>query len=868
MSDEEMNSPVEASAYEKVKKLFAEALEIAPEKRSEFLNENCADAEIKTEVESLLAANAEAENFLNDVSAVEVVQNSYQKSAAFAGQKIGRYRIESEIGRGGMGIVFLAAREDFRQQVALKIIKRGMDSEAIIERFAREREILAALNHPYIARLIDGGTTDDGLPFFVMEYVEGLPLDEFCRRQNLSETARLELFRKICAAVSLAHQKLIVHRDLKPSNILVGEDGTPKLLDFGIAKLLDADAARETQTNQRVLTPAYASPEQMRGEIVSTASDVYSLGVILSEMLGIQNSKFKIQNSSKPASNYRTNEQNTKTKPQNLNGDLSNILAMSLREDPLRRYGSSEAFSEDVRRYLEGLPVSARKDSAAYRASKFVKRNRAVVALFALFILSLIAGLAATAWQWRIARRERVLAEERFDALRKSSSSMINEINGALIDLPSSAPARKLLLDRAMEQLDVLAANSENNPQLQNDLGDAYQNLNYLPDKTLDERITLLNQSMDFYGKVLSADAKNTKARKGLAIDNVNLADIAREKGDIPKAAEHNRQAVEILESVIRDELDNIENQTDLWNVYYNAALTLNQQGRAAESLEICRRMTPLADKLARENPVDLSGNEFRRPYLGHGLASADLIYLGENDEALKEINSALDSNKEQLASHPDSIYARLDEAVFYERLSKIFERRGAIDEALETMRESLDISDKLATENAKDNYYLGSAASVRLHLAQLLARGGKYAEAIPYFQSAIKADEQILNADASQRQAKFSLAAAYGGLGNSLVKTGKTDEGLANEKKALETYATIDVANSGDAVLRRDYAEISMLTAEDLMKESGAAQEKEEARELFQKSLQILKPMREEGTLSAADVQMIEKIEGFLAQK
>ena len=616
---------------------------------------------------------------------------------------------------------------------------------------------------------------------------------------------------------------------------------------------------RETQTNQRVLTPAYASPEQLRGEAVDTRSDVYSLGLILSEILGIKNPKPKVQSFSDaaPKATIQTNKQNIKTKPQNLNTDLSNILAMSLREDAARRYGSSEAFSEDIRRYLEGLPVSARKDSSFYRASKFVNRNRISVGVFALFILSLIGGLAATAWQWRIAKHERSVAEERFDALRRSSSSMIGEINGALIDLPSSAPARKLLLERAMEQLDVLAANSENNPQLQNDLGDAYQNLNYLPDKTLDERIELLDKSMSFYEKVTYSDSKNIKARKGLAIDNVNLADISREQGDIPKAAEYNRKAVELLEGVIKDEPNNVENQTDLWNVYYNASLTFNLQGRAADSLEICRKMSPLAEKLAKENPVDLSGNEFRRPYLGHGLAGADLIYLGRYDEALTEINSALEANKAQQSTHPDSNYAQLDEAVFKERLAKILERRGAAEVALKTMRESLGISEKLAAENSKDNYYLGSAASTRTHLAQMLARNGKFVEAIPYFQSAIKSDGEILAKDAQQKQAKFNLAASYGGLGNAFALTGKMDEGLIKQQKAIEIYSEINVPSSGDSILRRDFAEVAEQTAENLLKKKDFAR----ARQLFQQSFDILKAMREQETLSAADADLMGKI-------
>lgn len=845
--------------YEKIKEIFSAAVELAADERQAFLNKNCGDKTVRREVESLLAARDEAQNFLNDISAVEVVKDSYHRTNNFIGQKIDKYRLEKEIGRGGMGIVFLANREDFRQQVALKIIKRGMDSEAILERFGREREILAALNHPFIARLLDGGTTDDGLPFFVMEYVEGLPVDEYCRTNNLSETERLELFRKICAAVQFAHQKLIVHRDLKPSNILVTDDGTPKLLDFGIAKLLNSDEVKETQTNQRVLTPAYASPEQLRGEIVGTTSDVYSLGMILSEILGIPHSKLKTQDSLSPNSKLETKKQKTKT--QNFNSDLTNIIAMSLREDAMRRYGSSEAFSEDIRRYLNGLPVLARKDSVSYRASKFVKRNKVGVAVFALFVLSLSGGLAATIWQWRIAQNERAKAEERFESLRKSSRSMITEINGALMDLPSSLPARKLLLQRAMEQLDVLAAGSENNPQIQLDLGDAYQNLNYLPDKTLDERIELLGKSMSFYEKVVAADGKNIPARKGLAMDNVNMADIERMRGDIPKAAEYNRKSVDLLESVIADEPDNIENQTDLWNVYYNAALTFNLQGRAADSLEICRRMSPLADKLKAANPVDLSGNEFRRPYLSRALAGGNLTYLGKYDEAVTEINWAIESNKEQRTTRPDSLYARLDEAVFKGRLANALEKKGQGEEALRVMRESLSLSEKLASENPKDNYYLGTTARSRTILAQMLTRAGKFDEAISYFQHSIKTEEEILSKDAGQKQSKFDLASAYGGLGNALVQTGKIEEGLNKEQKALQIYDELAVANSGDSVLRRDFAEVAVQTAENLLQKNETAR----AKQLFQQSYDVLKPMEDQRTLSAFDAGLLEKVASHL---
>jgi non-specific serine/threonine protein kinase/serine/threonine-protein kinase len=366
--------------------------------------------------------------------------------------------------------------------------------------------------------------TDDGLPFLVMEYVEGVSIDKFCQANNLSINERLELFYKVCAAVSYAHQNLIVHRDLKPSNIFVTRDGAPKLLDFGIAKLLDDDGESETLTiaDTRLLTPEYASPEQVRGETITTASDVYSLGVVLYELLTgaspyklasrnvkeliravcdtelvkpsdaamaqssgwqaeienpsesqIANNKLqKTTSDEQSATNENGNLKtgNRKIDFQSLRGDIDNIILKALEKQLTRRYSSVEKFAEDIRRYLAGLPVSARKDSFGYVAQKFVWRNRLAVFAAVLLLLILFGGVAATLWQARIAQVERAKAERRFESLRQTSKSLVTEIHGAMMNLPGSLPARQLLLQRGIEQLDALAVDSENNPQLQLDL--------------------------------------------------------------------------------------------------------------------------------------------------------------------------------------------------------------------------------------------------------------------------------------------------------------------------------------------------------------------------------------------------------------
>jgi tRNA A-37 threonylcarbamoyl transferase component Bud32 len=392
--------------------LFAAALEINTGERARFLSAECgADTDLRREVEDLVNAYkiAETDGFLQS-SALEIEAANFESEDADAriDQTLGRYKIVERIGSGGMGAIYLAVREDgeFQKRAAVKIIKRGMDTEAILRRFRSERQILARLEHPNIARLLDGGTTADGLPYLVMEYVEGAPIDEYCRRNNLPEREKIELFRIVCAAVAFAHRNLIVHRDLKPSNVLVTKDGEPKLLDFGIAKLLD-ETEFATQTHLRVLTPAYASPEQAAGENVTTATDVYSLGVVLHELLtGIR-----------PFSTGATNNEPRKTS-QKLKGELSNIVAKALRREPERRYSSIEIFSDDLRRYLEGLPVSARADTVFYRAGKFVGRNKVLVSAAVFVFLLFVFGVAAIAWQARVAQIERARAERRAENLQ------------------------------------------------------------------------------------------------------------------------------------------------------------------------------------------------------------------------------------------------------------------------------------------------------------------------------------------------------------------------------------------------------------------------------------------------------------------
>jgi TolB-like protein/Tfp pilus assembly protein PilF len=517
--------------WNEIEGIFERALELPTNERTEFLRESCNDdEELRREVESLLESHASAGTFIDEPCFFIVDEDLKDDERDVpVGQLIGAYRIVREIGRGGMGAVYLAERADeqYHKQVAIKLIKRGMDTDSVLRHFRNERQILASFDHPNIGRLFDGGTANDGLPYFVMEYIEGLPIDEYCAAHDLSVIERLKLFREVCAAVSYAHRRTVIHRDIKMSNILVTSDGTPKLLDFGIAKILQPGAGAEallTMTGMRPMTPEYASPEQVRGESVTIASDVYSLGVVLYKLL-TGSSPYRLTTRSSreieqaiteqaparpstvtPGSNPKARTGNRKL----LRGDLDNILLTALRKEPERRYASVEQFSEDIQRHLDARPVLARKDAVGYRAAKFVRRNPVLVSAASICLLLAL----AVVW----------LADERFV-------------------VPRVPPPHKSI---AVLPFQNLSADPENA---------------YFADGIQEEILMRLSKIADL--KVISRTSVQrykTPAR--------NLREIARQlgvahivEGTVQKAADQLRVNVELI---------NAENDSHLWADKYD----------------------------------------------------------------------------------------------------------------------------------------------------------------------------------------------------------------------------------------------------------------------------------------------------------
>ncbi len=454
-------------APERVEELFQQAFDLAPEDRASWLQRACVDDGVlyKLVDELLISAAAAVRDPVWSGTAMGL---EAQASAPDRAPVIDRYRILDKLGIGGMGVVYRAQRSDgaFQKLVAIKIVPWAAGDDKLIERFGEERSILARLDHPGIARLMDAGTTADGLPYLAMELVNGSPIDEFVAGEKMSWRELVELFRRICDAVSYAHRNLVVHRDLKPSNILVARDAggvpQPKLLDFGVAKILD-DSTAATRT--RSLTPAYASPEQISGAAITTASDVYSLGVILYELIAGRRPYRATASVMELAQAIRVEE--TAAPGGDVDPDLAKIILMALRKEPERRYPSAEQLAGDLQRWLGGYPVSAQPDLASYRVRRFLRRHRIAAGATVVLMLILAIGAGATL-------REAGVAARRFNDVREMASSSLFELDDAIQDVPGSGAARRLLVRRGVEYLDAIARERSGDAGLTLELADAY----------------------------------------------------------------------------------------------------------------------------------------------------------------------------------------------------------------------------------------------------------------------------------------------------------------------------------------------------------------------------------------------------------
>jgi len=760
--------------WQTVKRLFHEALDQAPEGRTAYLERACAgDATLRHEVETLLSSEREAGGFLEEPAAAGAPPAA---DAAVVGRRIGAYRVIREIGHGGMGAVYLAVRDDdaYRKQVAIKLVRAFSASDLLVDRFRQERHILAALDHPNIARLFDGGTTEEGLPYLVMEYVEGVPIDEYCDARALSVRDRLTLFRTVCSAVQFAHQNLVVHRDIKPANILIAADGTPKLLDFGIAKLLSPDLAARGQTATAfpMMTPDYASPEQVRNEPISTASDVYSLGVLLYRLL-TGRGPYRVATGAMleliEAVQDQEPQRPSAVVPR-LAGDLDNIVLRALRKEPRERYPSVEQLSADIRRHLEGQPVSARKATVPYRAGKFIRRHKMGVAAAALVFVSLVGGILATLREARIARTERSRAERRFNDVRKLANSFLFEVHDAIERLPGSIAARELVIKRALEYLDKLTQEAAGDTSLQRELAAAYERVGDVQGRVFEANLGQTSAARDSHAKALAmrealvaAEPRSIDFRRDLSASYVKTGEGLFATGNPKGAAGMLGKAVAIDRALVTEEADSQKARDRLAGTYVSYGYMLGASGDAPGGLENIRKGLALLQELEAAAPADT--NIQSRLTIAY-MHLADILTGVASDDAgaAEAYRKAIAIERRLVAVQPNNTYFRHNLMVGLTLLGDVQMRIGETAPALAGFREALAVLAPIADPvNAQ---YRSDEALLQQRIGSAQAALGQADEALPVLRKALAAQEANLPRDPSNVMVRAQIALSAAGLG------------------------------------------------------------------------------------------------------
>ncbi len=897
--------------WRQVKELFSSALLLEPQDRIPFLNKQCAaDDGLRAEVLDLLSAHDSAGNFIQQSALVDagfLSSDETDHNAAVEGQQIGSYQIIRELGRGGMGAVYLAARADasFDKKVALKLIKRGMDSDAIIKRFVMERQILANLDHPNIARMIDGGTTENGLPYFVLEYIQGMTITRYCDEHKLNTMERLKLFRQVCTAVQFAHQNLIVHRDLKPSNILVTEDGAPKLLDFGIAKLLSADwsASEATETIGRLLTPEYASPEQLRGLPITTSSDVYSLGVVLYELLSghrpfnfesrLPEDVARMIAASEPikpsvvitrveAARHtsdaehipltpeaisRAREGNIEKLRRRLAGDLDNILLKALRKEPARRYASVQEFSEDLRRHLDGLPVFARPDTLSYRASKFIKRHKAGVAAALMVVLTLLSATVITTWQARVARNERAKAERRFKDVRNLTNSFLFDFHDSIADLNGATKAREMVVKKAQEYLSSLAQEAGEDRELLWELSTAYLKLGDAQGRPGFSRtgdtagaLQSYEQSLEIRRRLVALEPNRAECQLGLAITLSRFGPIYQVLGKPNLAAERMREAMEISDKLLPQSHDLDTFQCAFRNPTFLGD-ALSELGNYNEALAMYQKSLSIAESMKRESfPAK---DVVLRLVVSKERLGFIFGIMGDWQKALDSDLEMLADTKELCALEPTiPEYARA-EATAFDHVGDSFRGLTNYPKALENGKHGLAMYEEFLTsdpQNARAKKDVGDGSH---HVAETLLASGDYRGALSLLQRTVSIRRGLVALDKTNVEYPDDLAQSLTLTGEALAASSNFTGAIGVFQEARAIREPIVSSHRQRIDYRRGLARLYS----DMGTALAATRQPKEAKVWYRKGLETWTELQVQHALWADETEMPKKIAEKLAQ-
>ncbi len=790
-----------------IERLFEAALDIPAAHRPQFLSQHCADAEVRREVELLLEHDRGAETYLAQAVAGEAA--SVVRGLAFArGQRVGAYSILSVVGRGGMGTVYLAERADgkFDQRVAIKVVPAGADG-TFAARLQQECRILATLEHPNVARLLDAGATGDGMPYFAMEYIAGQPIDRFCDDRKLSARERIQLMLPVCEAVQFAHQKLVVHRDLKPDNILVTAAGIPKLLDFGIAKVLSEAPAALPATATRILTPEYGSPEQVRGESAGTTTDIYGLGGVLYKLL-IGAAPHRIEGKS-PVDTLRLICEEDPRPPSSLRpelaGDLDHILQMALRREPQRRYSSAEQLAADLRRWLGGEPVLASPDTIWYRTGKFLKRHWLGVAAAAIVLLALTIGAGVATWQ---ARR----AERRFAEVRHLANVFLFDFEDSIHSLPGATRARQLLVKTALEYLRSLSRDAAGDPVLTRELAAAYEKVGDIQGgpgagnvgSTVDA-VASYQQAIGLLEALHDPASGDPQVRTAMASALVKLAGLQARTKDLDAALESCRRAVSLAEATRKAHPGERSAEEVLAQAYLQMALLLQRKKDSRAAIAEAQRSLELRQALVQARAADAPVDRHAQMALAEAyrtlgkLTELTEITPGETPGYYNKALAILE--RLSIEDPSDGQAERMLINVLSEAGFAAMGTAGHDDASIAMMRRAYDMANRRVKADPADAEMLTNLFAISVRLAGSLGDRGAREEQGRVLQRALGAANDLVERDPGNVDDLRILASAHDHLGTFFGTQRDIPSALRQRRISAEIYVKIAVEDDKRAL-------------------------------------------------------------------
>jgi tetratricopeptide (TPR) repeat protein len=814
----------------RLRELFDQASELSPGERERFLQSSCAgDGALLKELRELLAADAAAmkEEFWQHSAIYNQAMEDHSADSA-VGEKVGQYRLVELIGIGGMGSVYRAVRVDaeFEKSVAVKLISATIYSPDVIAHFRAERQILANLEHPNIARLLDGGARADGLPYLIMEFVEGTSPGDYCSRQNLSIHQRLDLFRQICSAVHYAHQNMVIHRDLKPANILVTSQGIPKLLDFGIAKVLSPVAPHVgdalTHPGMLKMTVRYSSPEQIRGESVTTSSDVYSLGVILYELL---TGHSPYGDADRPLHQIMAavcDEEPAKPSAwvPKLKGDLDNIVLRTLRKQPSGRYASVDQFSEDILRYLQGRPVQARGDAPLYHAAKFVRRNRAVVVVAGLLLCSLIGGLVEVTLA-------RARADRRFNEVRQLAHSVLFDYADAIDRLPGSTPVRARLVEDALTYLDNLSKEADD-PQLQREIVDAYVRVSNVQGNEYENNLGDTTGAMVSAQKGVAAaekllrDDRSPPALSSAADAFTTYGDLLYSSGDLLAVGRAYQRAIKLrqeIQSKAPQDLDNVLKLSDC--LHHMGDLVggtgFPSLGRTTDALAYYQQGRDQVAKLAAQNPENLE--IAKENYMSLISLGTSEIAMGRRTEAGDTFSKAITEIENVLSAQPGDVNGKVELAIAEVRYGRVLLEAGKGTEARAHIERSAELLRALRDADPGNAIYRERQLAVEVQWADALRAGRQLAAALPHYRRGVELAQSLSHDSPASMQYRSDSGNSERQLSEGLLAAGDSAAAKHHADSAKRILCdsqappadSYSLANCGKALLAIGNADLAL---------------------------------------------------------